>query len=300
LPYLDEIIGIDLGDEETARVSAIKGGQIDVFYPEGTSGVQALKGDPSVSIIPIATTQTRVMRMRVDMEPWTDVRVRNAVKLCQDREKMLKLAFFGEGITGPDCHVSPAHPEYAPMDATPYDPEQAKALLAEAGYPDGIDVTITVGAGWEDIVSYAEILKTDAEAAGIRITINSVPNATYWDVWTEADFAVTSWTHRPLAVMVLPLAYVCDAQGTPVPWNESRWCDSEFDDLLTRAMGILDVEERRKVMADIQKIQVERGSIGIPYWMNSWIIHNPKFQGMKAHPTNYNDTWTEVWYDAEA
>jgi peptide/nickel transport system substrate-binding protein len=299
LPYLDEIVGIDLGDEQTAFVSAIKGGQIDVFYPEVT-GFQALKGDSSVNIASIATSQTRVMRMRVDMEPWTDVRVRNAVKLCQDREKMLKLAFFGEGITGPDCHVSPVHPEYSPMDATPYDPEQAKALLAEAGYPDGIDVTITVGAGWDDIVSYAEILKTDAEPAGIRITINSIPNAAYWDVWTEADFAVTSWTHRPLAVMVLPLAYVCDAQGTPVPWNESRWCDSEFDGLLNQAMGILDVEERRKVIADIEKIQVERGSIGIPYWMNSWIIHSPKFQGMKAHPTNYNDTWTEAWYDAEA
>jgi peptide/nickel transport system substrate-binding protein len=298
LPYLDEIICVDMGEEEQARVSGIKGGQIDVFYPEGTSGVQALRDDPSVVIAQIATTQTRVLRMRVDMEPWTDVRVRNAVKLCQDRDKILKLAFFGEGITGPDCHVSPVHPEFSPMDPSPYDPEQAKALLTEAGYPDGLDVTITVGSGWEDIVSYAETLKQDAEPAGIRISINAIPNSAYWDVWTEADFAITSWTHRPLAVMVLPLAYVCDSQGTPVPWNESRWCDAEFDGLLTTAMGTLDLEERRKIMADIQKIQVERGSIGIPYWMNSWIIHTPSVKGMRAHPTNYNDTWIEAWKEA--
>jgi len=297
LPYLDEIVGIDLGDEATAFVTALKGGQIDVFYPEVT-GFQALKGDTNVTIGSVASTATRVMRMRVDMEPWTDVRVRNAMKLCQDKAKMLKLGYFDEGVIGPDCHVSPVHPEFSPMEAQKYDPEKAKALLAEAGYPDGIDCTIAVGEQWPDIVSYGQILKTDAEPAGIRITINSMPGESYWDVWTEADFAVTSWAHRPLAVMTLPLAYVCDKEGTPVPWNESRWCDAEFDTLLTQAMGILDVEERRKVMADIQKIQVERGSIGIPYWMNVWVAHNPKLKGILPHPTQYNDLWNEAWFEA--
>lgn len=85
-----------------------------------------------------------------------------------------------------------------------------------------------------------------------------------------------------------------------MPWNESRWCDKEFDALLTKAMGTLDVEERRKLMCDIQRIQVERGSIGIPYWMNAWIAYNPKFQNMKAHPTNYTDMLFEVWCDPQA
>jgi peptide/nickel transport system substrate-binding protein len=299
LPYLDEMIFVDMGEEETADVSALKGGQIDYYYPLVT-GFQALKDDPNVAIEPIATSMTRVLRMRVDMEPWTDVRVRNAVKLCQDREKILKLAYFGQGITGPDCHVSPVHPEFCPMDPTPYDPEKAKALLAEAGYPDGLDVTITVASGWGDVVSYAETLKQDAEPAGLRITINAIPVSAYWDVWTEADFAITPWTHRPLAVMVLPLAYTCDKEGTPVPWNESRWCDEEFDELLTKAMGTLDVEERRKIMCDIQRIQVERGPIGIPYWRNSWVAYNPKFKDMLPHPTNYNDMMAEAWYDPEA
>ncbi len=300
LPYLDEMVFVDLGEEETAFVSALKGGQIDYYYPLTAAAFQALKDDSNVVTVPIATSQVRVLRMRVDMEPWTDARVRNAVKLCQDKDKILKLAYFGEGITGPDCHVSPVHPEFCPMDPKPYSPEEAKALLAEAGYPDGLDVTITVGSGWGDVVSYAETLKQDAEAAGLRITINAIPNSAYWDVWTEADFAVTPWTHRPLAVMVLPLAYTCDAEGTPVPWNESRWCDDEFDELLTEAMGTLDVEERRKIMCDVQRIQVERGPIGIPYWRNMWLTHSPKFKGMLPHPTNYNDMMAEAWYDPEA
>jgi peptide/nickel transport system substrate-binding protein len=299
LPYLDEIIHIDLGEEETARVSALKGGQIDAYHPVAV-GYQALKDDPNVAITPIATTQTQVLRMRVDMEPWTDARVRNAVKLCQDKEKMLKLAFFGEGITGPDCHVSPVHPEFCPMEANPYDPEKARALLAEAGYPDGLDVTLTVGSGWPEQVSVAETLKQDAEAAGLRITLNTIPSSAYWDVWTECDLGITSWTHRPLAVMVLPLAYVCDKEGNPVPWNESRWCDEEFDELLTKAMGTLDVEERRAIMCDIQRIQVERGSIAIPFWNNAWVAFNPKFKAVTPHPTDYMDEWRKVWYDPEA
>jgi peptide/nickel transport system substrate-binding protein len=299
VPYLDEVIFINLGDEVTAYVSALKGGQIDLYQCEVT-GFQALRDDPNIKIDGVATSQTRVMRMRVDLEPWTDVRVRNAVKLCQDRQKILDLAYFGEGVIGPDCHVAPVHPEFYPMDPTPYNPEEAKALLEAAGYPDGLDVTLTVGEQWPDIVSYAQILKEDAEPAGLRITIDVMPGGTYWDVWTEADFAVTYWTHRPLAVMLLPLAYVCDEEGTPVPWNESRWCDDEFSELLTRAGGILDVEERRQVMKDIQTIQVERGSIGIPYWMNVWVAYNPKFKGIVSHPTDYYDCIATTWYDPEA
>jgi peptide/nickel transport system substrate-binding protein len=298
LPYLDEVIVVHIEDE-TALVNALKGGDIDFYYPTIT-GFQALKDDPNINIQSITTAQTRVMRMRVDMEPWTDNRVRKAVKLCQDKEKIVQLAYFNQGVAGADCHVSPAHPEYYAMEPTAYDPEQAKALLAEAGYPDGLDATITFSSNSSEDTSYAETLKQDAEAAGLRIDINAVPESTYWDNWTEYDFAITSWTHRPLAVMVLPLAYTCDAEGNPVPWNESRWCDEEFDTLLTQAVGTLDIEERREIMKQIQEIQVERGSIGIPYWKDVWVAHNPKLQNVLPHPTNYTTKLVECWFDTDA
>jgi len=99
--------------------------------------------------------------------------------------------------------------------------------------------------------------------------------------------------------MVLNLAYICDANGDPVPWNETRWCDEEFHDLLMEANGILDVEERRKVMKKLELIQQERGSIGISYFFKTWYIFNKKFQNLYAHPTVY-DLWNEVWYDPDA
>jgi peptide/nickel transport system substrate-binding protein len=183
------------------------------------------------------------------------------------------------------------------MDVPEYDPEGAKALLAESGL-EGLAFEISVATGWTDVVAFAETLQQDAKAAGIEITLDTMPTSAYWDLWTETAVGITPWTHRPLAVMVLPLAYIADSEGNPVPWNESRWVDEEFTELLVKAQGTLDIEARRAIMADLQRIQMERGSIAIPYWMNSWTIGNPAFHGIKAHPTTYN-LWREVWYDPD-
>lgn len=297
LPYLDAIEWIDLGDDQTAHVAAIKAGQIDNIYDPRAETFLALRDDPNINIIPVASAASRVLRFRVDLEPWTDNRVRLAVKKLQDRQKILDQAYFGEGILGHDTHVSPVHPEFAPMDVPEFDPEGARALLAEAGQ-EGLEFSISVGTGWTEIVAYAETLQEDAKAAGVNITLDTMPNDAYWGLWTETPVGITTWAHRPLAVMVLPLAYIADADGNPVPWNESRWVDEEFTRLLQQAQGTLDIEARRAIMADLQRIQMERGSIGIAWWVNFWAIANPAFQGMKAHPTQYN-LWREVWYDPD-
>lgn len=297
LPYLDAIEWVDLGNDQTAHVAALQGGQVDTIYSPSVDSFLALRNDDKVDVIPIGTSQARVLRFRVDLEPWTDNNARLAVKMCQDREKILDQAYFGEGQLGHDFHVSPVHPEFAPMDVPEYDPEGAKALLAESGL-EGLAFDIAFGTGDPDVVAYAETLQESAKAAGIDITLNTMPSSAYWDLWTETAVGITPWTHRPLAVMVLPLAYIGDAEGNPVPWNESRWVDEEFTELLVKAQGTLDVEARRAIMADLQKIQMERGSIGITYWQNSWSVANPAFTGIKSHPTAYN-LWREVWYDPD-
>jgi peptide/nickel transport system substrate-binding protein len=300
LPYLDEIIYIDQGEDQTAAVTAIKAGQIDNIYDITPATWEALKDFEGVKVDAIGTARGRVLRMRVDKEPWTDNRVRQALKLCQDRQKILDLAFFGEGVIGQDHHVAPGvHPEYAEVPTPKYAPERAKALLAEAGYPDGIDIELAVATGWPDVVAYAETLKESAKAGGFNITLNTMPCSQYWDLWTEVDLGITPWTHRPLGTMVLNLAYICDAGGEPVPWNETRWCDEEFHGLLIEANGTLDVEKRRGIMKKLEEIQMERGSIGISYFFKTWYIFNKKFQNLYAHPTVY-DLWNEVWYDPDA
>jgi len=297
LPYLDAIEWVDLGDDQTAHVAAIQSGQIGNIYDPRVETFLALRNDENVLVQSVGTAASRVLRFRVDQPPWDDVRVRNAVKMCQDRQKIMDQAYFGEGLLGHDVHVSPVQPEFAPMDVPEYDPEGAKALLAEAGQEE-LQFSISVGTGWTEIVAYAESLQEDAKAAGINITLDTMPNSAYWDLWTETAVGITTWAHRPLAVMLLPLAYIADSEGNPVPWNESRWVDDEFTELLVQAQGTLDVEARRAIMADIQRIQQERGSIGIAWWVNFWSVSNPAYIGITAHPTQYN-LWREVWYDPD-
>ena len=300
LPYIDEIRFIDMGGELAPQIAALKSAEIDLIDASDNPGPQvmkAVKGDDHIRIMPVATATTRVLRMRVDMKPWSDNRVRMALKLCQNREKILALAYQGEGLQGQDFHVYPKHPEYCDKPIPTYQPQQAKKLLAEAGFPSGIDVNIAVGSEWTDIVRYAEVLKQDAAPAGIRVNIQTMPTSQYWEKWTEVDLGVTPWTHRPLGTMVPNLAYIADDDGKPVPWNETRWVDKEFSALLEKASGTLDVDKRRDIFCKLEDIQMTRGPIGISYWMNTWMCPNKRLQNVSAHP-NLIFLFNEAWIDA--
>lgn len=297
LPYMDAMEFIDMGSEMPPQIAAIKAGEIDMVDLGDSPGVdvfQALKDDPNITTTPATTASTRVLRMRVDIKPWDNEKVRMALKLCQHHEKLLSLVYFNEGLEGQDFHVYPLHPEYCEKPIPKYDPKTAKKLLAEAGYPNGLEVNLAVGSGWSDVVRYAEILQQDAKPAGFNININTMPNSQYWEKWTEVDLGITPWMHRPIGTMVLNLAYVADEEGKPVPWNETRWVDKEFSKLLKEANGLINVDERRKVFCKLEDIQMKRGSIGIPYWRNQWFVTRKRVRDVAGHPSVYM-VFNEVW-----
>jgi len=232
--------------------------------------------------------------MRVDLEPWDDNRVRSALKMCQDREQILQLSYFGEGALSLDAHVAPIHPEYCEQPIPPYDPEGALALMEEYAAEKGIELPIKVVLSTKNDQNEPEIaqaLKELALPGGFDIELDITEPDGYWDRWTEVPLGITSWTHRPLGTMVLPLAYIAEAIGA---WNETRWADEEFETLLRQAEATLDVEARREIMCQIQTIMQERGPIGNSYWKNVWNITHERFQGIEAHPTAY-DFFYEVW-----
>lgn len=298
LPYLDQIVFLDLGSDRSAWVAAFKSDQIDYYDGPLPPEWQALKDDPTAQVLPLLSSQTRIVRMRADVEPWSDNRVRMALKLCQDRERILRLAYFDQGGIGQDCHVAPIHPTYMEVPTPKYDPERARALLEDAGFPNGLDVEMAVPSNREDIVSFAEVLKEDAEPAGLRITLNTMPDSSYWPIWTEVDLGITSWGHRPLPVMLFPLAYGC-SDGEVAAWNETHWCDQEFQEILAQAQSTLDIEERKKLIGQLQVIQQERGTIGLSYWQNVWIITKKGWQGLQPHPSEYTHLET-AWFDSGA
>ena len=95
LPYLDELVFVST--DKDAAVAALQSGQVDTMYDPRPSDFQALQGVPGLTIRPVTTAQCLVTRMRVDLEPWDDVRVRNALKMCQDREQDLATFLLWRG-----------------------------------------------------------------------------------------------------------------------------------------------------------------------------------------------------------
>jgi peptide/nickel transport system substrate-binding protein len=158
LPYLDEIVMVQLGEDRSADVAALQSGQVDTILEPTISNWEALKDNPAIIIVSSATGATRALRVRVDQEPWTKNEVRQAIKHCHDREKILALALQGQGVIGNDSHVSPAQPEF--VDIPPYlcDTTKSKELLAQAGYPDGVKVELTVAGDWPESMAYAHTI----------------------------------------------------------------------------------------------------------------------------------------------
>ncbi len=281
-PYVDQVQFIDLGDEVAAHLAALASKQVHGLYSIDIVQLDAIKQISHVQLYEISTAQTAVVRGKVNVKPWDDPRVRKALRLATDTPKILQLAYRGLGSPGEHHHVCPIHPEYAKLSLMGRDVEAAKKLLAEAGYPDGIDdkIDINANAKWE--VNAIQGMVEQWKDAGIRIAINVLPGAQFWEVWDKTPFGMTSWTHRPLGVMVLGLAY-----RAGVPWNESEYANPEFDRLLTKAEGILDIDERREVLAQIETIMQEDGPITQPLWRAVFTAYDKRVKGFAMHPTSY-------------
>jgi peptide/nickel transport system substrate-binding protein len=280
-PYLDTIEVIDLGDDPAAQVSALASKQVDGLMEAAIVQLDALQKLPHIQIYQITTAQTAVARVH-PVKPFDDKRVRQALKYAIDANAILQLSHRGLGSPGEHHHVSPIHPEYAKLPEFKRDVARAKKLLADAGYPNGIDTEIACKPepAWELLAVQAMVEQW--KEAGIRVKINVMPSTQFWEVWTKVTFGFTGWTHRPLGTMVLGLAY-----RSGVPWNESKYSNKDFDSLLTQAEGTLDVNQRREIMAKLQAILQDDGPIVQPVWRSVFTFYDKRVQGFKMHPTSY-------------
>lgn len=281
-PYLETLEIVDLGDNPGAAVSAMASKQVDGLHEADAIQINAMKSFPHVAVYQAVTAQTAVARMRQDHKPFDDKRVRDAMRLAVDRSKVIQASLLGAGVAAEDHHVAPIHPEYAKLPDRARDVAKAKQLLADAGFPNGLDTEIVTrpDPAWE--INAVQALVEQFKEVGIRATIKPLPGAQYWDVWDKAPFSFTGWGHRPLGIMVLSLAY-----RTGAVWNESGYSNKEFDDLLGQAEGTLDVEKRRAIMAKIEKLLQDDGPISQPFWRTTSTVMDKKVKGFNQHPSQY-------------
>jgi peptide/nickel transport system substrate-binding protein len=283
---LDEVIFIDHGDDPAAQVAALQSKQVDGMWEVSPSQRKAVRAMDWVELFSVATAQTAVARMQPIHDMWKDPRVRKAMRMAIDPSKVVQVSVDGDGTPAEHHHVCPLHPEYAKLDPM-FNQEAAKAMLAEAGAA-GLSAELFCIADPEWEARAANNLAQQWKEIGVDIKVTVLPGAQYWEIWDKetAPFAQTAWTHRPLGVMVLGLAY-----RTGVPWNESKWSNPKFDELLTKAEGILDVDKRREVMKEIETLMQEEGPIVQSVWLNVYQAMAKDVKGFAAHPTQYIFPW---------
>src|SRR5579871_5614207 len=285
---VDQVVFVDNGDDPAAQVAALASGQVDGMYEASTTQYGELQKIPNVVIHQVATAQTGVARMHQDSDLFKDARIRKAMRLAVNQPEVLRIAYLGLGLPAEHHHVAPVHPEYYKLPFMKQNIAEAKKLLAEAGKPNGFACTIYCkkDPDWESIAVQA--MANMWKEIGVEVAINVLPSAQYWDHWEDFDFAFTAWTHRPLGIMVLDLAY-----RTGVPWNESHYSNSRLDNLLNDADATLDVAMRRTIMRKIEALMQEDGPIAQPLWRNVFTGMNKRVKGFRMHPTSY--VFCEEW-----
>jgi peptide/nickel transport system substrate-binding protein len=290
--YLDQITYIDHGDDMGARVAALVSGQVDAVHEINVEQIDTIKAIPDLVLHERVTAQTGVARMHVMAAPFDNKKLRQAFQACIDHDKMLSIVYRGRGAPAEDHHVSPAHPEYAELPKLTQDYDKAKALLAEAGYADGIDLKIDCVAipTWEQ--NACKALAEMVKPAGINLAVNIMPGGTYWDIWASTPFGFTSWTHRALGIQVLNLAY-----RSGVAWNETAYANPEFDKLLDEAGAILDPNERRKVVAKLEAILQDDAIISQSLWRSVFSAAHKNVKGIYAQVA-LEHHYNQVWLDA--
>ena len=287
LPYLDKVV-VTTGWDDATRLAALIAGEAEILAPRAGIIEELQKYPNEINIEPRLTGWVTPIVMRVDMPPFDDPRVRNALRLVQDRAKIQQLV-MPLGPVGYDHWIPSTDAAYcAEADAggLPQDIEKAKALLADAGYPDGIDLELALSDD-SHRPAYAQVYKEMAAEAGINISLNMLPSSAFWDKWQQWPLSISGWNGRVPATKNINLALRCGAG-----WTESYYCNEELDALLDEADGTADVEKKRALFCQIQDIMQEDSGYLIPFWAASY----------SANRTNVHlpDTWARggnLWHE---
>ena len=275
--YLDRIEFIDYGTDPSAFVAAAEAEEIDMLYETTGDFVDVFDGI-GWSKSEAVTAATIVIRTNQDADAYKDVRVRRALAMAVDNSVCLELGVAGLGTPAENHHVCPIHPEYAKLPAQKVDGAAALAMMNEAGMGDFEHELISIDDDWRK--NTTDAVAAQLRDAGIKVKRTILPGSTFWNDWAKYPFSSTNWNMRPLGVQVLALAY-----RSGEAWNECAFSNAEFDSLLSKALSISDADERRKVMAKIQKIMQDEGVIIQPYWRSLYRHTKSNVKNAEMHPT---------------
>ena len=189
LPYLDGATFRIIGDAN-ARVAALQAGDVDyigaAIPPEQ---VRLLQANPALKIASGTATAEITVAMNNARAPFDDPRVRQAITHAIDKDVIVEGAFFGLG-TVIGTHMSPSEAYYVDLsDTYPYDPERARALLAEAGHADGLAFDFELPEPYAIERRTGEIIAQQLREVGIDVNLSVVE----WGTWIQRIFLAADY-----------------------------------------------------------------------------------------------------------
>jgi peptide/nickel transport system substrate-binding protein len=277
-----------IADNE-ARTLALQAGQIDLLLQAGSTAAELLTNSPDHTVLSFPTGTWNGLSMRIDMPPFDDVRVRQAIRLVADRQAMVDLILNGAGRVSCDTPVDPADPyRWEPEGGCPQNIEGAKALLAEAGYADGLELTLYTSDVLPNLVPMGEVFQQQAAAAGINITLEVAPADTFFsETAVKEAFITTGWLGRPTDE-ILNLVF-----RSTSPLNEAKFVNEAFDKLLDEARQAQDLAKRTKFYQDAQQLIATEGGHMIAMHINEITIVSNAVANFPARTVEHIE-WYEI------
>lgn len=260
LPYIDKIT-FEIGQEPIVALLRLQNGEVDV-PGDGIppAKFQEVMADPEqkARVVEGGQLQTGYVTMNTQIAPFDNVKVRQAVNMAINKDRIVKL--INNRAVPANQPLPPSMPGYdKDFKGYAFDIEKAKALLGEAGHPDGFETELFV-MNTDPNPRIAQAIQQDLSAIGIKASIQSLAQANVIAAGGEKDGAPMIWSGGMAWIADFPdpsnfygpiLGCGGAVQGG---WNWSWYCNKDLDEKAAAADSIVDpakTEERNKMWSDI-------------------------------------------------
>ncbi len=229
--------------------------------------------------------------MRLDSKPFDDIRVRTALAMAIDRDTLLDLVLEGLGQTARDDVISPQYRYYTETPPIPYDPDAARKLLAEAGYPKGLKIPLVCSNRPAIRAAVGVALKEMTRPAGFDIDVQIMPHDTYLaNVWMKGNFYIGYWGMQATEDAAFTLLFTSNAAFADTAWN-----NAEFDALVAEAAATQDGAARAALYAKAQALMAHDKPSLIPFFQDVLAASRDRVKNWKVSPLSRNYFIERVW-----
>ncbi|MEO0634022.1 MAG: ABC transporter substrate-binding protein [Pseudomonadota bacterium] len=268
------IIELIVINDNTARVAALQSGQVDMIdrVPPKTAGLVARA--PTINVHRTAGPGHYVFIAHTNTAPFDNPDLMLALKYGINRQEMVDKILFGYGSVGNDTPINAAYPYFTQLEQREYDPDKAKFHFDKSGH-DGSVLLRTSENSFPGAPDAAALFQQSLASAGVPLEIKREPNDGYWsEVWNKQPFCTSYWGGRPTQDQMFTTAYLSTAD-----WNDTRFNNSQFDDLLFSARAELDSARRTQMYADMGSILHNTGGLICPMFNDFVDATSDKIEG---------------------